>query len=361
MLRFSRLMTLSVALASLAAAATAATSPAPARQYLVITDPSFSSYARTRMTKLGLTNDGIAIGALEASNPDTLRSGYRAIYLPAVAESAQLGKLRPLMAVGGVLERFVNGGGTLMLVLTGYTADQTDIAPGGVDVVRNGPHNQEAIVVPTHPYFTGAGIGGTPLGVGAFGGWQHTDLGTLGGLPEGARVLLQNAHGPSLAEYGYGRGRVIVTTLSYGWTGFPARVGAAWDNLLRYGVSIAPPVGGSTVVVEKVAPRVSISSRGPRGELLRTPDGKPLYRVLVEDPNPSSGLAQIKLEGENHQVVAVNGQPIAAIPLPYSDTFAPGSDVRTWEILLEKINLRSYGALTVTAVDHAGNRTTVRR
>jgi hypothetical protein len=57
----------------------------------------------------------------------------------------------------------------------------------------------------------------------------------------------------------------------------------------------------------------------------------------------------------------VNGQPIATLPIPYTDTFAPGSNVKTWELLLEKINLRSYGALTVTAIDHAGNRTTVRR
>jgi hypothetical protein len=175
-------------------------------------------------------------------------------------------------------------------------------------------------------------------------------------------VLLQNEHGPSLIEYGYGRGRVIVTTLSYGWPGFPARTGSVWNNLLRYGAWVTPPpVTGSSVVVEKVLPRITITTRGSRGELLRTAEGKPIYRVLVEDPTPSSGLAEVKLEGENHQIVAVNGRPVAALPLPYTDTFAPGSDVKVWEILLEKVNLRSFGALRVTVSDHAGNKATLRR
>jgi hypothetical protein len=365
MLRFVRLMTLSLALASPVAVANAATTPA--KQYLVITDPSFSGQARDRMTQLGLTHDGISLAALEASNADTLRAGYRAIYLPSVADDGQLTRVRPLVAVGGVLERFVNGGGTLVLVLTGYTNDQTDIAPAGVDVVRNGPHNQEAILTPTHPYFTGIGYNGTPLGVGAFGTWRPTDLGTLGGLPEGAKVLLRNEHGPSLVEYGYGRGRVLVTTLSYGWPGFPSRIGPAWNNLLLYVGSSQPTVTssttgstagsttGTTVIVEKVPPKATITSLGVQA------DGRPLYRVSVEDPDPSSGLAQIKLEGTNYQVVGVNGRLIAAQPLPYTDSFAPGSNVTTWEILLGLINLRNIGSLTVTATDHAGNRGTARR
>lgn len=356
--RFTRL---AAVLLPLAVAGLAAEATAPTRQYLVITDPVYSGVARERMTKLGLTHDGMGVADLKGADPGALRAGYRAIYLPAIADRPTLEVVQSLVAVGGVLERFVHGGGTLVLVLTGHTADQVDIAPGGVDVARNGPHNMALILTPTHPYVTGAGIGGATLSRGTFGTWRHTDLGTLGGLPPGATVLLRNEDGPSLAEYGYGQGRVIVTTLSLGWPGFPARVGPAWDNLLRYAASLKPPATVAPVVVEKVAPRVSISSLGPRGELLRTPDGKPLYRVTVEDPKPSSGLALVKLEGENYQVVAVGGAATAASPIPYSQTFAPGSGVTTWELLLEKINLRSLGVLTVTVADHAGNRLTVRR
>jgi hypothetical protein len=361
--RFSRLAAFALFLAVAGVAAEGAAAPAP-RQYLVITDPAYSGLARERMTQLAITNDGMALADLGAVNPETLRAGYRAIYLPAVADAADLGQVRSLVAVGGVLERFVYSGGTLVLVLTGYTGDQPDIAPGGVDVVRDGPHNVEVILTPTHPYFIGSGYGGSRLSRGSFGAWRHTDLGTLGDLPEAATVLLRNEDGASLVEYRYGQGRVIATTLSFGWPGFPARVGSAWNNLLRYGAAMPaapPPVTGSTVVVEKVPPKITVSSRGPRGELLRTPEGKPLYRVTVTDAEPSSGLAEVTLEGMNYQVVAVNGNPVAALPIPYTDTFAPGSSVKTWELLLEKINLRSLGRLTVTAKDHAGNRLILRR
>jgi hypothetical protein len=229
-----------------------------------------------------------------------------------------------------------------------------------VDVERDGPHNAEAIVTPTHAYYTGAGYGGVALGGGSFGSWRNTDYGSLLGLPEKATVLLRSEDGPSLVEYAWGRGRVIVTTLSLGWPGLPARVGPVWDNLLRY-AAWAAPIASPTVPTEKVLPRVTISSRGDRGELLRTPEGKPLYRVIVEDPNPSSGLAEIGVQGSNFEVVAVNGRVIAAAVLPYTETFAPGSNITRWELLLEKVNMRLVGTFTVAARDQAGNRTTVKR
>jgi hypothetical protein len=343
-----------------ALAAGAARAATPPKQYLVISDPTFSQAARERMTQLGLTSEAAALASVATMDPGALRAGFRAVYLPLVADADQLDALRRLVAVGGVLERFARDGGSLVLVLAGYTLDQADIAPGGVDVERDGPHNVEAILTPTHPYFTGTGYKGTTLGRGSFGSWRNTDYGSILGLPEKATVLLRNEDGPSLVEYAWGRGHVIVTTLSLGWPGFPSRTGAAWNNLLLYGSWVAP-AAAATVPVEKVMPRVAISSRGDHGELLRTPDGKPLYRVIIEDPNPSSGLAEIGVEGGNFQLVAVNSSPISALPLPYTERFAPGSNVTRWELLLEKVNMRLYGTLTVTVRDQSGNKISVRR
>jgi hypothetical protein len=333
------------------------------KQYLVITDTFYGSTAVTRMTQLGIARDATTFAGLATADPNQLLANYRAIYLPVVLGGDQYPKLRSLVVTGGVLERFANAGGTLVLNVGGNAGSQPDIAPGGVDYDRIGTHNAEALPVPSHPYFTGAGYGGGVLTRGNFGAWLYTDYGDLTGLPAGTTTLLANVDGASMVEYKWGRGKVIVTTLSYGWPGFPDRIGAAWTNLLLYGASLHPsaPVGGSSSGPEKVAPKITFASSWPNGQLVRGPNGRPGYRVLVTDPLPSSGLAEILVDGQNYNVVAVNGQPIASVPVPYRDTFAPGSNVTTWEILVEKVNLRLLGVLIATAVDQSGNKLVVKR
>jgi hypothetical protein len=262
-----------------------------------------------------------------------------------------------------VLERFANAGGTLVLNVCGNAGSQPDIAPGGVDYDRSFTHNAEAILAPGHPYFTGAGYGGSVLTRGSFGPWVYTDYGVLTGLPAGATTLLANTDGVSLVEYRWGAGRVIVSTLSYGWPGFPDRMGPAWNNLMRYAAALRPsgPVGGSSSGPEKVAPKITFANSWPNGQLVRGPNGRPGYRVIFTDPQPSSGLAQIRVEGDNYNVVAVNGQSIAAVPVPYTDTFGAGSNVTTWEVVIEKINLRLLGVIKASATDQSGNSVSVRR
>jgi len=352
--------------------AAAAVAPAPVvtqKQYLVLTDVYYSPTATTRMALLSLTNGGTTFTGLATADPNQLLANYRAVYVPTVLSVDQYPKLRSLVVTGGVLERFVNAGGTLVLNVGGNAGSQPDIAPGGVDYNRNDIHNAEAIMTPSHPYFTGSGYGGAVLNRGNFGSWLNTDYGILDGLPQGATVLLTNTDGPSLVVYPWGRGHVIISTLSYGWAGFPARTGPAWNNLLLYGASLKPsnPIsgsgngsgggtgGGPSIGPEKVAPQVTFSSRWPNNQLVVGPHGRAAFRIIFTDPLPSSGLAEIKIDGQNYNVVAVNGQSIAALPLPYSDTFAPGSNVTTWEVLVEKVFPQGLGSLTATVKDAAGN------
>jgi hypothetical protein len=345
-----------------AAAATAVTQ----KPYLVISDTYYSTTARNRLSQLGITYGVTSFAGLATADPNQLVANYRAVYLPVILGGDQYAKLRALVVTGGVLERFANAGGTLVLNVCGNADSQPGIAPGGVNYDRTNTHNAEAITNPGHPYFTGAGYGGAVLNRGHFGAWVYTDYGNLTDLPTGAAVLLANEDGPSLAEYRWGRGRVIVSTLSYGWPGFPARTSVAWNNLLLYGASVKPIAGSSTPPPssgsgsgsgpEKVAPKITFSSSWPNGQLVRGPNGRPGARIIVTDPLPSSGLAEIKVEGQNYNVVSVNGQPIAAVPVPYSITFAPGSNVTTWEIVVEKIYMQSLGVLQAVATDAAGNQ-----
>jgi hypothetical protein len=85
-------------------------------------------------------------------------------------------------------------------------------------------------------YIAGIPFGGEALGPDDFNGWGPTDLGFLTGLPDDptTTIVLSNSDGPSWAEYQYGAGRVIVTTLTYCWDTEPKSKLAAARNLLRY-------------------------------------------------------------------------------------------------------------------------------
>jgi hypothetical protein len=338
-----------------------AASPTSAKQYLLITDPMFSGTARTRMAELGITYDTTTFAALATTDPNAIHSNYRAVYVPTVLSVADFPPLRRLVTTGGVLERFVNAGGTLLLNVGGYAGSQIDIAPGGVDYDRNATHNGEVIVTPTHPYFTASGYKGVRLDRTHFGSWLNTDYGILGSLPEKATWLLANSQGPSLVEYQWGRGRVIVSTLSYGWPGFPARTGPAWNNLLLYGATAPAFAGAGGAGPEQIPPRIEIQGVRDNGQPLLGPNGRPAFRVRFTDPAPASGLVELRLEGQNYNVVAVNGRPVAARPLPYGDNFSPGSNITTWEVVIEKIYIQQTGTLAATAVDAAGNHAGVRR
>jgi len=185
-------------------------------------------------TNLQFQNASRSLLNLAVDDPLTLRSLYQVIYVAPDLSTADYTLLRQMSSPGGVLEQFVSAGGVAVIHLAGSVGDQVEVAPGGVGFSLTAAHNSEAIPDPQHPYLTGLGFAGEALSASSFIGWQPTDNGVLANLPGDATVLLSNSNGPSLAEYPYGAGRVIVSSMSYCWIGRPGSDGAATRNLLRY-------------------------------------------------------------------------------------------------------------------------------
>jgi hypothetical protein len=220
-----------------------------------------------------LSSATLEITRLASTQPVALRDLYRSIYVPPGLGAADYDLLRQLVALGGSLEQFVSLGGVAVINLAGTQGDQMDVAPGGVGLTAGAQHNAEDIQLTTHPYITGLGIGGEALTPEDFSDWLPTDDGTLTNLPANATVLLSNGmtntSGPSWAEYPYGDGKVIVTTLRYCWTDQPASQGAAARNLFRYGRfyegagQTPAPTYTSTPTFTSTATRTATRTRTP--------------------------------------------------------------------------------------------------
>jgi len=168
------------------------------------------------------------------ADPQALRDLFKVIYFAPGMSAADYGEMRRMSRAGGSLDEFVRRGGVAVIHAGGPSLEQPDIAPGGVDFIGGTTHNSVTIAAPAHPFFNGANYGGSTLTASQFTGWQPTDWGVLGELPTNATVLLQNASGPSMAEYSLGLGRVIVTTASFCWPNRPGSDGPPATNLLRY-------------------------------------------------------------------------------------------------------------------------------
>jgi len=151
--------------------------------------------------------------------------------------------LRSGVANGGPLEQYAAGGGVLVICTAGTIGDQANIAPGGVDYDKSF-HNAEIFTSPSHPYLTGAGYNGFSLSVTEFDNWNSTDHGRLTSLPGGATVVLSNSDGTSWAEYSWGNGTVMVTTLTYGFTNDLPHTGPVSINLINYAAGFGPQLLG---------------------------------------------------------------------------------------------------------------------
>lgn len=184
---------------------------------------------------LGFFGAAKTFRTIAAEDPMQLRNLYQVIYVAPGLTSSDYGFLRQMVSPGGVIERFVNSGGVTVINVAGASGDQADVAPDGVGFSAATQHDSESILAATHPYITGAKIGGEPLSVADFTAWQHTDLGTLTLVPSGATSVLANDDGQTWVEYRHGDGRVIVTTLTYCTGAEPPSQQAAARNLLRYG------------------------------------------------------------------------------------------------------------------------------
>jgi hypothetical protein len=204
------------------------------------------------------------------------------------------GSLQRMVAGGGFIEQFVSLGGVAVIHAAGTFGDQMNIAPGDVSFVRNAQHNSESIPDSSHPYFTGLGFGGQPLSPTDFENWRPgTDEGILTNLPPDAKILLENEDGPSLAEYNYGDGRVIVSSVSYCWIGRANSDGVAMRNLLRYsefysGFANTPaptltPTGTPTHTPTRTIAATGTATRTRTAT--RTPSVTPTVNYLVGDAN----------------------------------------------------------------------------
>jgi len=183
---------------------------------------------------LGLSNGSKSFLALSGSYPVELRNQYQVVYIPPGLGATNYAWLQELVSTGGFIEEFVSLGGVAVINAGGLVGDQPDIAPGGVGFSMVASHDDEEINAPDHLYLAGIPFGGDVLGPDDFNGWGPTDLGILTNLPDDATIVLYNSDGPSWAEYQYGAGRVIVTTLTYCWDTEPKSQGAAASNLLLY-------------------------------------------------------------------------------------------------------------------------------
>ncbi len=220
-----------------------------------------------------------------------LRNLYQVIYVAPDLGATDYEALQQMVAPDGVIERFVSLGGVAVINAAGTLGDQPNIAPGGVGFSNVAQHQSAQILAREHLYITGAGYAGERLDDGDFGAWQPTDHGTLTNLPGDAVVVLANSDGPSWAEYPYGSGRVIVTTLGYCWDGKPASQGAAARNLLRYsrfytgsaqtpGPTVTPT--GSATPTRTRTPTRTATATVPRTP---TPTPSPTPEILRGDAN----------------------------------------------------------------------------
>jgi len=158
---------------------------------------------------------------------------YNAVWINPSLSSSGYTTLRTGVQNGGALEQYARNGGTLIICVAGNNGNQSDIAPGGVDYDRSTTHESEVFSSPAHPYLTGAGYNGYKLTVSDFNTWSSTDHGQLQNLVAGSIVVLTNSNGPSWVEYGWGSGRVILNTLTYGWGSNGAK-GNPQNNLINY-------------------------------------------------------------------------------------------------------------------------------
>jgi hypothetical protein len=215
-----------------------------AAPFLMTTD-GVSGDNISRATALGETVTTTTLSTISVSTPSSL-SPYSVIWVSPDLDTSYT-SLRTAVALNGSLERYVFNGGRLVLNVAGNAGNQADIAPGGIDYDRSTIHNAETFTTPAHPYLTGVGYGGAALTPSDFDTWSFTDHGIFQNLLPGTITVLSNANGPSWVEYPYGAGRVLLTTLTYGWGSNGARL-APRDNLILYPVVLPEPAAGLTML-----------------------------------------------------------------------------------------------------------------
>jgi len=159
------------------------------------------------------------------------------------------------------------------------------------------------------------GFGGRQLSTQDFSSWTPTDLGILTNLPENATVLLRNSNGPSLVEYLHGEGKVVVSTLSYCWTGRPNSNGPAATNLLQYAVFF-------TGSAQTPGPTVTLTPTPTP-----TPSMTPAPMTRTPTPTATPGRGDLNSDGtvDELDVEVLIEEIYAEAPIPGADINLDGA------------------------------------
>jgi hypothetical protein len=255
------------------------------------------SCASQEATDLGLTTLSLGWANLVNDNPSDRQSHYLAVFVAPGLNQADYTGLAQLSQAGGFIEQFVSLGGVAVInvardVSVTSNAVIPNLAPGMVGFSPGPLSESEVIADAVHPYFSGEGFGGAPLISDAFNSWQPSSDGSLTPVPSGATVLLTDVLArPTLIEYPYGAGRVIMSTLSFAigecTPGQTTLDGDPLDNLLKYAIfysgtaqTPAPtvtPTGTPTVTPTNLTPSRT-----------RTPTRTPLVTPSTPTATPSA-------------------------------------------------------------------------
>lgn len=274
----------------------------PRSDYIIPAGNNEFSCARDLATLLGLTAFQPTMRDLATlEDPVARHQQFLSVWVAPGLDAEDYGYLAQMARPGGFIERFVALGGVAVIHVAGEATAQALVAPGGVGYQRTAFHNIESIADPAHPLFTGAGYGGDPLTAADFNGWNPSDQGVLTNLPAGTQVLLQNADGPSLVEYRYGNGKVIVSTLPFCTEGNTSTQGAALRNLLLYGRFFQGGALTPAPTVTSTATPTPTPSRGPETPS-PTPSPSPTptatpSRTPTRAPSPTPGPGDVNGDG----------------------------------------------------------------
>jgi hypothetical protein len=285
-----------------------------------------------------ITFESLALGQ---EDPVELQAGFAVLYVATNLSEGDYGFLREISSSGDFLEQFVFLGGVAVIHLSGDGVFEDGLAPspdgGTIGYRGTGSHNRERITLTSHPLITGIGYGGEQLSAADFDDWDNTDDGFISGLPAGARVILRNDLGPSLAEYEYGAGRIIITTVNFCTPGSPGSNGAPLDNLLLYapffdglaqtpGLTATPtetPTATETPLVSSTPTPTQTPTRTPTSPVSATPTSTPTDTATATVP-PSGCAGDCNGDGVTAINELIRGVNIALEQQPLSN--CPAAD-----------------------------------
>jgi hypothetical protein len=139
---------------------------------------------------------------------------YDAVWIPA---HSTVDGLQFLTRDAGDVERFVLGGGIVVIWSLAPETMSLDIAPGGPDAepVEAPASGALVIAAPDHSLIDGEALGGVSLSVMDLDPTESGGSAFFTGLPHDADlvVLAENADGPVFLEYTHGSGRVLLSAL----------------------------------------------------------------------------------------------------------------------------------------------------